>query len=143
MKSKTTVVRLGSDGKLRRVNSDGSLTVLKVNPVPDLSDEFVEAAALKDPDNLPMTSEQLAKMRRVPRVRTLRFNLRLSQEEFAKRFRIPLGTLRDWEQGRTAPDEAARAYIDVIAFDPEHVRKALSGARKKTLARPKRLARVN
>jgi putative transcriptional regulator len=141
MKNKTTVVRLGLDGKLRRVNSDGSLTLLKVNPIPELSDEFVEAAARNDPDNPPMTAEQLAKARRVPRVRTLRFTLGLSQQEFAKRYRIPLGTLRDWEQGRTEPDEAARAYIDVIAHDPEHVVAALRAQRKKT-PRPKRLERA-
>jgi len=140
MKNRTTVVRLGADGKLRRVNSDGSLTLLKVKPIPDLSDDFVEAAALKDPDNLPMTRGQLAEMRRVPRVKTLRFTLRLSQEEFARRYRIPLGTLRDWEQGRTEPDEAARAYIDVIAHDPAHVLDALRAQRKKT--RRKRLVRA-
>jgi len=37
----------------------------------------------------------------------------------------PLGTLRDWEQGRTQPDQPARAYLAVIAHDPEGVRKAL------------------
>ena len=35
------------------------------------------------------------------------------------------GTLRDWEQGRSQPDQPARAYLAVIARDPEHVRKAL------------------
>jgi putative transcriptional regulator len=42
-------------------------------------------------------------MKRVPRVKTLRRALGLTQEEFAARFEIPLGTLRDWEQGRTEP----------------------------------------
>jgi putative transcriptional regulator len=36
-----------------------------------------------------------------------------------------LGTLRDWEQGRVEPDQAARAYLTVIARAPEVVRKAL------------------
>ena len=44
-----------------------------------------------------------------------------SQEEFAARYHIPIGTLRDWEQGRTDPDQPARAYLKVIARDPEHV----------------------
>jgi putative transcriptional regulator len=35
------------------------------------------------------------------------------------------GTLRDWEQGRSQPDQPVRAYLAVIARDPEHVRKAL------------------
>jgi putative transcriptional regulator len=58
-------------------------------------------------------------------LRTLRRALGLTQEEFALRYRIPLGTLRDWEQGRTQPDQPARAYLAVIARDPEHVRRAL------------------
>ena len=51
--------------------------------------------------------------------------LGLTQEEFAARYRIPLGTLRDWEQGRSEPDQPARAYLTVIAHDPEGVRRAL------------------
>jgi hypothetical protein len=49
----------------------------------------------------------------------------LSQEEFAERFRIPLGTLRDWEQGRKDPDAAARAYLVVIGRNPAAVSAAL------------------
>jgi putative transcriptional regulator len=64
-------------------------------------------------------------MKRVPRARTLRRALGLSQEEFAARFHIPIGTLRDWEQGRAEPDQAARAYLEVIASAPDVVRKAL------------------
>jgi hypothetical protein len=44
----------------------------------------------------------------------------------AARYHIPIGTLRDWEQGRVEPDQAARAYLTVIAREPEAVRKALS-----------------
>ena len=58
-------------------------------------------------------------------MRTLRRALGLTQEEFASRFRIPLGTLRDWEQGRTAPDQPVRAYLKVIARDPDGVFRAL------------------
>ena len=47
-------------------------------------------------------------------------------EEFAERYRIPLGTLRDWEQGRCEPDQPARAYLAVIAGDPEGVKLALA-----------------
>jgi putative transcriptional regulator len=49
----------------------------------------------------------------------------LTQEEFAGRYHIPIGTLRDWEQGRSEPDQPARAYLAVIAHDPEGVRRAL------------------
>ena len=68
----------------------------------------------------------MGRVRLVPRVRTLRRALRLSQEEFAAHFHIPIGTLRDWEQGRKEPDAAAKAYLRVIAREPEIVRKALA-----------------
>jgi putative transcriptional regulator len=55
--------------------------------------------------------------------------LGLTQEEFAARFRIPLGTLRDWEQGKSEPDQAARAYLMVIARNPDAVVEALKPAR--------------
>jgi putative transcriptional regulator len=64
-------------------------------------------------------------MKRTPRVKVIRRALGISQEDFAARYHIPVGTLRDWEQGRVAPDRAARAYLTVIARDPEAVRKAL------------------
>ena len=64
-------------------------------------------------------------MKRAPRIRTLRRALSLTQEQFAARYHIPLGTLRDWEQGRSIPDQPARAYLTVIARDPELVRRSL------------------
>lgn len=90
-----------------------------------MTDEEVHAAAMKDPDARPMTDEEFARAKRVPRARTLRRALGLTQEEFAARFQIPIGTLRDWEQGRTEPDQPARAYLKVIAGDPEAVQRAL------------------
>jgi putative transcriptional regulator len=64
--------------------------------------------------------------RPVSRVKTVRRALGLTQEEFAARYGIPVGTLRDWEQGRTEPDQPARAYIRVIASNPEWVSQALA-----------------
>jgi putative transcriptional regulator len=51
--------------------------------------------------------------------------LGLTQEEFAERYRIPVGTLRDWEQRRKRPDAPARAYLEVISRDPERVAELL------------------
>jgi putative transcriptional regulator len=93
-----------------------------------MSDEEVHAAALADPDAQPWTEEQLAKAKRTPRVRIIRRALRLTQEQFAAQFGIPLGTLRDWEQGRKEPDQAARSYLLVIASAPGAVREALKRA---------------
>jgi len=63
-----------------------------------------------------------------PRVKIIRRVLKLTQQEFAAQFGIPLGTLRDWEQGRKEPDQAARSYLLVIASDPGAVREALKRA---------------
>jgi len=83
------------------------------------------AAAINDPDAQPLTEERLARMKRVPRAKTLRRAMGLTQEEFSSRFQIPIGTLRDWEQGCAEPDQTARAYLKVIAGDPDAVTRAL------------------
>ncbi|MEO5375968.1 MAG: hypothetical protein H7840_17215 [Alphaproteobacteria bacterium] len=56
-------------------------------------------------------------------VKAVRSATGLSQGVFAARYRIPVGTLRDWEQGRKQPDTAARAYLRVIAHNPDMVAK--------------------
>jgi putative transcriptional regulator len=89
-------------------------------------------AALADPDAQPLTKKDLARMKRTPQVRIIRRALGLSQEDFAARYRIPIGTLRDWEQARATPDQAARAYLTVIARDPEGVRRALDSAPRRS-----------
>jgi putative transcriptional regulator len=93
-----------------------------------MTDAEVHAAALADPDAQPMPEAAMAGAHAVPRARTLRRALGLTQEEFAARYQIPLGTLRDWEQGRAAPDQPARAYLKAIAGNPEAVQKALDTA---------------
>jgi putative transcriptional regulator len=90
-----------------------------------MTDAEVHAAALSDPDAQPMSDEEFARAPRVPRAKTLRRALGMTQDEFATRFQIPVGTLRDWEQGRAQPDQTARAYLRVIAGDPDAVRRAL------------------
>jgi putative transcriptional regulator len=117
------------DGVLVRVKPDGTEEEMPIPPPTPMTEEEVEAAAWADPDARPFTDEERAKAKRVPRIKTLRRALRLTQEEFAARYKIPLGTLRDWEQGRSEPDQPARAYLHVIAHDPEGVRRALQ-ARK-------------
>ncbi len=52
----------------------------------------------------------------------------LSQQNFAEQFGIPAESLRDWEQGRKAPDTAAKSYLRVIARMPEAVAKVLHDA---------------
>jgi putative transcriptional regulator len=91
-----------------------------------MSEAKIMAAAKSDPDAQPYTVEQLKNARRVPRVKTMRRALRLTQEEFAARYAIPLGTIRGWEQGVTEPDATAKAYLRAIAGDAEGVARALT-----------------
>jgi putative transcriptional regulator len=91
-----------------------------------LTDEQIHAAALSDPDAQPLplgTDEEMATLGliHIPNVKKLRERLGLTQEAFAAAYRIPIGTLRDWEQGRKRPDAPARAYLTVIARNPEAV----------------------
>jgi len=54
-------------------------------------------------------------------IRMTRSKLGLSQQEFAARFCVALGTLRDWEQARVSVPDHAMAYIRVIAAQPDMV----------------------
>jgi putative transcriptional regulator len=128
--SESNIVRARrlSDGTVVEELPDGS-----TRPLPDRTDwarleamtEEIEANALSDPDNPPLTPEELARMRRVPDPRRIRERLKLTQEQFAEKFEIPLGTLRDWEQRVSLPDRAAQTLLRVIEQDPEAVINAL------------------
>ena len=61
----------------------------------------------------------------VPDVRAIREELGLSQQAFASAYRIPLATLKGWEQGRRHPDATASAYLAVIARLPDATREVL------------------
>jgi putative transcriptional regulator len=88
--------------------------------------EAVQRAASSDRDALPLTDADFKRMKRTPQAKIIRRALNLTQEEFALRYHIPPGTLRDWEQGRSQPDQPARAYLTLIARDPEHVNRMLN-----------------
>ena len=88
--------------------------------------EAIERAARADRDAQPLTETALERMKRPPQAKIIRRALELTQEEFAARYHIPLGTLRDWEQGRAEPDQPTRAYLTLIARDPGHVNRTLN-----------------
>src|ERR1700724_1144419 len=95
-------------------------------PPRPMSAAAIEQAARADRDAQPLTEADVKRMKRTPQAKIIRRALELTQEEFSSRYRIPLGTLRDWEQGRAEPDQAARAYLAAIARDPEHVNRTLN-----------------
>jgi putative transcriptional regulator len=61
-------------------------------------------------------------------VKGIRRRLNMTQVEFAARFGFNVARLRDWEQHRSGPDSAVRAYLTVIAEDPEAVERALASS---------------
>ena len=130
MKSKRMVKVERLAGKYVEVLPDGAIRQLKRRTdwakLDALTDAEVRKAALADPDAQPLTKKQLAKMQRVSPVKRLRWKLGLSQAEFAERYRIPIGTLRDWEQHRHEPDQTALSYLKVIENDPKGVARAVA-----------------
>ena len=97
-----------------------------LSPPRPMTAAAIARAAHADRDAQPLTETDIKRMRRTPRAKIIRRALDLTQEEFAVRYRIPLGTLRDWEQGRAEPDQPTRAYLTLIARDPDHVNRILN-----------------
>lgn len=60
-------------------------------------------------------------------VKTIRDKTGLSQHKFASLFMIPVGTLRNWEQGRRRPEGPALALLHIIDKEPRTAVKALHG----------------
>jgi putative transcriptional regulator len=87
-----------------------------------MTEEDIEYNALMDPDFEPfLTDEDREKIKKLPDPKRIRRKLKLTQKEFSRRYRIPLGTLRDWERRARFPDSAARAYLTVISQEPERI----------------------
>jgi putative transcriptional regulator len=63
----------------------------------------------------------------IPDVKAIRRSLRMSQHRFAEAFRIPLPTIKNWEQGRRNPDAPAAAYLLAIKRRPKEIMEAVAG----------------
>lgn len=59
-------------------------------------------------------------------VAAIRKKQKLSQEAFAYRYGLSVGTVRDWEQERRSPDRAALVLLSVIDREPDAVTRVLS-----------------
>lgn len=79
-----------------------------------------------DYEDFDVSAEALDRAQRSRLIRRTRTALGLSQTEFASRFRVPVGTLRDWEQARATPPDFAIAYVRVIAEHPDLVAKVVA-----------------
>ena len=56
----------------------------------------------------------MIEMTKEERIRQLREKSTLSQSEFADKVRVPLGTLRNWEQGRRVPPDYVVALLEIV-----------------------------
>ncbi len=52
----------------------------------------------------------------------VRKELKMTQQEFSTLLGVPVGTIRDWEQGRKEPDSAANTLVKVARSHPEVLR---------------------
>ena len=77
-----------------------------------MSRQAIARAASEDGECEPLTPSDFKRMKKTPAAKIIRRALELTQEEFAVRYNIPLGTLRDWEQGRSQPDQPTQAYLN-------------------------------
>lgn len=92
---------------------------MKKNPIVLPSDP-------EDAEDFDVSAEAMDRGQRARLIRKTRTGLGLSQTEFAERFRVPVGTLRDWEQARATPPDFAVAYVRVISRHPDLVAKAVA-----------------
>lgn len=86
----------------------------------DLPDDFE--------DNPDWTAVELSPLDYAAMLKVARARLGLSQEVAAKMLGLPVATLRNWEQRRTLPDDAAKTLIALLYADPEGIRKRLTAA---------------
>ena len=59
-------------------------------------------------------------------VRAIREKASMSQDEFARQYGFSKRSLQQWEQGRRTPTGASRAFLVVIASEPDAVHRALA-----------------
>jgi len=79
-----------------------------------------------DAEDFDVSAEAMDRGQRARLIRRTRTELGLSQSEFANRFHVPVGTLRDWEQARVMAPDFAIAYVRVIGQHPDIVAKAVA-----------------
>lgn len=111
---------------------------------PRRSDDEIAAAVGADPDQAQVWTEAAMERARLDEATRdlhgelrLRRRLGISQIEFANRYRLALGSLRNWEQGCSAPDRAAKVLLAAIAADPEGVAAAATHAGNPSFLAPR------
>ena len=99
-----------------------------------MTEEERHAAAMADPDAIPMSDAEWDRAPSVPWISIIRRAFELTREEFSARYPIPMDLIDAWEDGRSKSDAAVKAYLHVIAHEPELVAKALAAPRHRQLS---------
>ncbi|MFZ5726531.1 MAG: helix-turn-helix domain-containing protein [Pseudomonadota bacterium] len=79
-----------------------------------------------DPEDFDVSVAGLERGLMGRRIRMLRNRLGMSQDEFARAYGIPVTSIRQYEIGRHMPPPAVRAYLKVIAAEPERTKRAVA-----------------
>ncbi len=113
-----------------------NITVNSIKGIPKGKTDWERIDAMKekealqnakiDPDAQPLSSNK--NLQQTIDVKLIRSKLSMTQEQFASTFHLSLPTLRDWEQNRVRPDQAARTLLRVIERNPAAVKMALVSA---------------
>ncbi|MCC6943524.1 MAG: hypothetical protein IT335_03045 [Thermomicrobiales bacterium] len=97
----------------------------------NMTEEEIEANALSDPDNPPMTDEELARMRPVPNPKRIREKLGMSRLEFAHAYELSPGTVEAWEEAFPLYPFWVQSFLRIIEQDPEGAKAALEKSYRK------------
>jgi putative transcriptional regulator len=135
--------------KVTKADADDYIETMDWSKIDAMTDEDIARQVAENPDAAPLLTEgaDLSKRRRVrgrPRadadetesrepqsqgvfsdVASLRRRLHMTQAEFARAYRFSVGAVRDMEQGRSKPTGPAAALLELIAADPDDVRRKL------------------
>ena len=116
-------VRIGDDGTVIEVRRDGSERLLP----PEV--DWARIDATTEAEIAAQIADDDAEARRYAAayVRRVRRKVGLSQVAFAKRIGVPVDRVRNWEQGKRAPQGPARALLHIIDRAREAALQALAG----------------
>lgn len=84
--------------------------------------------SVRQADDIIAGKAEPARVTEIPafRVKQLRKNLSLTQQQFARLVHVEVATIRNWEQGRRAPEGPALALLSALENDPENVIQAIN-----------------
>ena len=84
-----------------------------------MTDDEINAAAMTDAENPPLTPDQLAQFRRPHLAKIVRRKLRMDRKTFATTYGIPLEALTTWERYEVDPSPTEVAYLKLIERAPD------------------------